>query len=57
MNLHNPLNQSRLCASLGENLEAYETREVPDTFEQCDNCRCTVSAKPAEKKAAGKASG
>jgi len=43
MELHNPTSQSRLCASLGENLEPFETREVPDGFEQCSSCRCVTS--------------
>ena len=42
MKVHNPTRQDRLCVQLGENLEAFEVRDVPDGFERCDGCRCVV---------------
>ena len=49
MRLHNPTNQSRLCASLGENLEPFEVREVAgDRFEKCEGCVCVVTADKAK---------
>ncbi|GAC1535731.1 MAG: hypothetical protein NVS3B1_30070 [Marmoricola sp.] len=52
MQIHNPSNQSYLCVSLGENLEAYEVRDVPDEFVPCSDCRCVESVKASKKDAA-----
>lgn len=57
MQLHNPLRVSRLCVSLGEQIEAHETRDIPDRFTCCAGCACVITDKPVEKRAAaGKAS-
>lgn len=51
MQVHNPLNQSRLCHGLGRNLEPYEVADVPAKFEKCDSCKCVLMS---DKPAAGK---
>lgn len=53
MQLHNSTNQSRLCPSLGRNVEPFEVVDVPDKFELCDGCQCKLygdEPKPAKAK-------